>query len=115
MFFSGDALGTSRAWSPGGFVDYRLLMHAVCMLSQKTSHRPLESDLCQVRKNPKVHAGAPLFSICENLHTKLLGGGGPERKQRFVFRKLVLAAKAERKAYCKVSESLKSPLVRYDS
>ena len=82
---------------------------------RSTSHRPLESDLCQVRKNPKVHAGAPLFSICENLHTKLLGGGGPERKQRFVFRKLVLAAKAERKAYCKVSESLKSPLVRYDS
>ena len=28
--------------------------------------------LCKVRKNPKVHAGAPLFSICENLHTKRL-------------------------------------------
>ncbi|CAJ1431509.1 unnamed protein product, partial [Effrenium voratum] len=32
--------------------------------------------LCKVRKNPKVHAGAPLFSICENLHTKFVIGVG---------------------------------------
>eukprot|EP00435_Cladocopium_sp_Y103_P036526 s2631_g9.t1 len=32
--------------------------------------------LRQVRKNPKVHAGAPLFSICENLHTKFVIGIG---------------------------------------
>ncbi|CAE7775185.1 unnamed protein product [Symbiodinium sp. CCMP2456] len=36
----------------------------------------LHYHLCKVRKNPKVHAGAPLFSICENLHTKFVIGVG---------------------------------------
>lgn len=36
----------------------------------------IHHHLCKVRKNPKIHSGAPLYSLCENLHTKFVIGVG---------------------------------------
>jgi len=36
----------------------------------------IHHHLCKIRKSPKVHAGAPLYSLFENVHTQFLIGVG---------------------------------------
>ena len=96
MFCSGGCFGDFRS-----FVSWRFCWQiAACCRSVKGASA---FQLHQVRKNPKVHAGAPLFSICENLHTKLLGSG-PEKAMTFVCSEAGACSKGS--FSCKASEPL---------
>jgi len=69
-YFWGAALIAVLLW-----LGYVLRSNALELWELVTLGR-IHHHLCKVRKSPKVHAGSPLFSIFENVHTKFIIGVG---------------------------------------